>query len=199
MHTCCALAATSTGTTLAMQTTFTFPDGLDRDQVIFSHRMHDTCMHCCAVPSPDERLELDYDCDQEIRRSNLLDAIELRMGTDDLQGPARFSTGFIAEQAASRYFMLLDGAQADLKSRFSEADFAVILNAECSPVWLWDTGNPVAAMVAGDNGIGSLDELAVGSHMRTLLEKLMALSPLENAALVDACERVWRGYDNPLL
>jgi hypothetical protein len=54
-------------------------------------------------------------------------------------------------------------------------------------------------MVADSNGIESIEELQEGSAMRKLLEKLTLLTPLENAALVDACERVWRGCENPLL
>ena len=103
------------------------------------------------------------------------------------------------EQAAHRYFMLLDEVEAQLKGRFSKDDFQVILNAECQPTWEWDPRLSVAKMVADDNGIYRLNQLAADSFMRQLLEKLMALNPLENAVLVDACERVWRGYDNPLL
>ena len=50
----------------------------------------------------------------------------------------------------------------------------------------------VAGMVADDNGVDSLEELTPDSGLRVLIEKLVELTPAENAALVDVCERVWR-------
>jgi hypothetical protein len=182
-----------------MNYTFDFPVGMDRDEVIHLHRLHDTCMHCGFEPPPEDCAEFSNDFAKSMRRSELLKAIDLRRGGENRPSPNRFSSGFIAEQAAARYFMLLDTAHAALKGNFSEQDFSVILNAECTPVWQWDPGHSVAAMVADDNGIESLEELPEGGSMRSLIEKLIALTPLENAALVDACERVWRGYGNPLL
>jgi hypothetical protein len=54
---------------------------------------------------------------------------------------------------------------------------------------------------AGDDdlGIDDIDEVQEGSPMRVLLEKLVTLTPVENAVLVDVCERVWRGHENPLI
>ena len=86
-----------------------------------------------------------------------------------------------------------------MKGKFSDSEFQVILNCECNDIWDWNTSTSVATMVADDNGIDSLDDMPNESPMRVLLEKLALLSPTENAALVDACERVWRGYQNPLL
>ena len=57
----------------------------------------------------------------------------------------------------------------------------------------------VATMVADGDGIDSIEALPIGSAMRSLLDKLIGLTVLENAALVDACERVWCGYNNTLL
>jgi len=156
-------------------------------------------MHCGFEPPPQDCLELDYDDLKENRRAHLLNAVDLRRGTDNLTGPERFSSGFIVEQAAQRYFSLLDDVQAQMKDMFSSSEFLVILNAECTPVCDWYANMSVTTMVADDNGIDSLDDLKKGSSMRGLLEKLIALSPIENAALIDACERVWRGYPNPLL
>lgn len=50
----------------------------------------------------------------------------------------------------------------------------------------------VAGMVADDQGVESLDELGLDSILRLLILKLAKLTPTENAALVDVCERVWR-------
>jgi hypothetical protein len=178
---------------------FEFPAGIDRAEVIRAHRLRDTCMHCGFEPPAEECREFRHDTMKDMRRSALISAVDARRGTDALVGDERFSSGFIVEQAAHRYFMLLDEAQAALKGRFTQADFQVILNVECQPTWDWDPAMSVAQMVADDNVVRRLKALPEGDHMRQLLEKLLTLSPLENAALVDACERVWRGYDNPLL
>lgn len=178
---------------------FEFPAGIDRAEIIHTRRLHDPCMHCGFEPPAEECREFSHDMMRPVRRSALIRAVNDRRGTDDLHGPERFSSGFIVEQAAHRHFMLLDRAQAALKGKFTQADFQVILNAECQPAWEWDPAMSVAQMVADDNGVRRLNSLPEGSHMRQLLEKLLTLTPLENAALVDACERVWRGYDNPLL
>lgn len=178
---------------------FEFPAGIDRAEFIHAHRMRDHCMHCGFEPPAEQCRESSGDLMKPLRRDALIRAVDARRGTDDLQGPERFSSGFIVEEAAHRYFMLLEEAQTQLKGNFSQRDFQVILNVECGPTWQWDPTHSVAAMVADDNGIEALDDLPEGSPMRQLLEKLLTLTPLENAALVDACERVWRGYDNPLL
>ena len=171
----------------------------DTDDILHSHRFNDTCMHCGFELPPEHCREHSDDFTKSIRRADLLKAIDLRRGRENFIEGERLSSGFIAEQAAHRYFMLLDSAQAELEAKFTEQEFSVILNAECTPIWQWNTGNSVAGMVAGDNGIESIEELPEGSFMRKLLEKLILLTTLENAALVDACERVWRGRENPLL
>lgn len=169
------------------------------DDHLLNHRCGDACMHCGFEPPQEQRLEYQVDFMQHERRMDLLDAVNLRRGSEHLSRPERFSSAFIVEQAAHRHFMLVQDIQARLKGRFTAAEFDVILNCECQPVWQWDTYMPVAAMVADDQGVESLDELPEGSPLRVLLEKLQALTVSQDAALVDACERVWRGYDNPLL
>lgn len=178
---------------------FEFPVGMDRAEVIDSHRRRDDCMHCGFEPPMQCRSEFSGDMDKPIRRDALIRAIDERRGAERLNYEERFSAGFILEQAAHRHFMVLEHAQAQLKGWFSEADFQVILDAECSAVWQWDPQMSVAAMVGDHNGVRKLKDLAEDSSLRQLLEKLLALTPLEDATLVDACERVWRGYDNPLL
>lgn len=103
------------------------------------------------------------------------------------------------EQAGERYFSLVGRAQHSLRGRFTSAEFACILSVDCGSIWEWDAYSTVADMVADANGVGALDELEPKSVLRQLLYKLIELSPLENAALVDACEQIWRGYENPLL
>lgn len=169
------------------------------DDHLLNHRCSEACMHCGFEPPQEQRREYRFDFMQRQRRMDLLDAVNERRGSEHLTGAERFSSAFIVEQAAHRYFMLVQDIQARLKGRFTAAEFDVILNCECQPVWQWDTYMPVAAMVADDQGVESLDELPEGSPLRVLLDKLQALTVTQDAALVDACERVWRGYDNPLL
>ena len=102
-------------------------------------------------------------------------------------------------QASARYFVLLETATEHLKGRFSSAEFDLLLNAQCTPVWTWEPSCSLAGMVADAHGIEELEELDVGNPLRVFLERLLTLSPLENAVLVDACEQVWRGHPNPLL
>ncbi len=97
---------------------------------------------------------------------------------------------FVIQQAAERYFSLV--TRATLSLHFSQPEMTIILNTTCSPVWQWHAYSSVAGMVADDNGVESMDELEPDSILRMLIKKLGQLSPTENAALVDICERVWR-------
>jgi hypothetical protein len=163
------------------------------------HRLHAECLHCGFEPVGEERGEYGIDIDAPLRRDALLWHIGERRGTTNHPNRQPFSSGFVAEQAAHRYFMLVETALEGLKGRFTEDDFNIILNAECSPIWNWDTWTSVAAMVADTYGVDALDDLEEHGHLRVLLKKLLSLTPLENAAVVDVCERIWRGCDNPLL
>jgi hypothetical protein len=181
-----------------MNTETNAPD-LSSPDILRMRRLHADCMHCGFEPTGEARGEYDLDFDASLRRGALLHHIDERRGAAGVSSRPLFSSGFIAEQAAHRYFMLVESALEGLKGRFTMDEFNTILNAECSAIWNWDIWVSVASMVADDNGIDTLDELVEGSPLRVLLEKLLALTQLENAALVDVCERVWRGYDNPLL
>jgi hypothetical protein len=156
------------------------------------------CMHCGFEPAPEQRREFPRDSYRPTRRAALLDEVKERRGTERLKGEERFSSGFIVEEAAHRYFMLVRDAQEKLKGMFTKAEFITMLNVECGPVWQWDVQMPMAIMVADNNGVQHRD-VAEGTPLRSLLDKLIGLSPVENAVLVDACERVWRGHENPLL
>jgi hypothetical protein len=152
------------------------------------------CMVCGFEPatSDDERFK-DFERDQ--RRGNLLHAIDARRG----DGERRYSSHLVIEQAAERFFELVAVAEDRLHGRFTDDEFLAIANSTCTPIWNWNRHTSVASMVANDRGIDSIDDLKKGSPLRLLLEKLVELTPVENAALVDVCERVWRGHDNPLL
>ena len=130
----------------------------------------------------------------ECETDRVMNALENR--TNDLQGIPR---AVPMAQAGLRYFALLDNATADMKGRFSATDFDILINAECSTVWSWDPSWSLAGLVADDHGVDDLNDLDTDSPLRILIERLMTLSPLESAVLVDACEQVWRGHPNPLL
>lgn len=169
------------------------------DEAEFRRRHDLECMHCQYEPVSEQRAEFGRDHDQPVRRQSLLMSIKARRGTDVLCSPERFSSHLIVEQAAYRFFELVAGTEDALKGRFDSMDFSYMLNTTCTPIWSWDPDMPMATMVASDHGISSLDHIQEGHPLRKLLEKLIELTPLENAVLVDVCERVWRGHDNPLL
>ncbi|MBE0548553.1 MAG: hypothetical protein IH627_13080 [Rubrivivax sp.] len=133
-----------------------------------------------------------------VRHANLSDEVNKRVGCPE--EPDRMLSGrFVVEQAAERYFYLVADAERTMRGKFTEEEFVTILNTTCGPIWEWDTYMSVASMVADTFGVGRLDSLKEGSELRVLLKKLLDLSAVQNAALVDTCERVWRGHANNLL
>lgn len=162
-------------------------------------RLEADCLHCGFEPSAEERAETFADVDKPLRRDALMSAVEARQGAGDSEPSERNSAGLIVEQAAHRFFEVAATVEPKLKGRFTEAEFMTILNSTCSPIWYWDRYTTVASMVADDQGVHRIKDLETGHPLRVLLEKLLKLSSIENAVLVDVCERVWRGYDNPLL
>jgi hypothetical protein len=163
------------------------------------HRMDADCMHCGFEPPIEERADGFCDVDKSIRRSTLLHGVEARRGTDELTSPERYSSYLIVDQAAQRFFELVAIAEGHLRGRFTETEMTTILNSTCGPIWYWDQFTSVASMVADDLNVEDFEAMPEGHPVRALLEKLAKLSSLENAALVDICERVWRGHQNPLL
>lgn len=125
--------------------------------------------------------------------------IEARRG-NRCSATARFSRGFVMEQAAERYFQALDVAKRRLKGRFDEEDFGYMLNLNCSPVWHHYAQDNLAGLIADSLGleVTSLDDIP-DAKLRDLMKKLRELTPVETYAIVDTCEQVWRGYDNTLI
>jgi hypothetical protein len=111
----------------------------DTDDILHNDRLDDPCMHCGFEPMLEDCQERSHDFTRSTRRVNLLKAIDLRRGSENRIETERFSSGFIAEQAAHRYFMLLDSALAELKAKFTEQEFSVMLNTQCTPIWQWQT------------------------------------------------------------
>jgi hypothetical protein len=157
-------------------------------------RLEAVCLYRGFEPAPNEE-ERFVDIERFGRRSRLLHAVEARRGV----GEHGYSSPLVIEQAADRFFELVSIAEDSLQGRFTDAEFLTILTSTCSPVWTWHRHTSVASMVARHQGIDSMDDLTAGNPLRALLESLLELTPVENAALVDVCERHWRGHNNPLL
>jgi hypothetical protein len=133
------------------------------------------------------RNDFDHLGRNEFIRKELL----MRSGATNIPGAAEpVPLQFTARQAIERYCILCAWALACIG--LTAKELTCILNTTCGPYWQWQLHDTVAQMVADDNGISSLNEVPEGSLMRNLLEKLMRLDPLQNAALVDFCERFWR-------
>lgn len=128
------------------------------------------------------------------RLINLRREIEARRG-NRASGIVRFSRGFVMEQAAERYYRLMSQTQENLRGRFDDADFNLLLNAEPSPVWNL-RGLSLASLL---QDAYEYEDDGVTPDVRELIRRLAELTPLEEAAIVDACERVLRGYSNPVL
>jgi len=137
--------------------------------------------------------ELYCDFNASSRISAIEEAVKIRIGSQRTLDPnSQFSFQFVVQQALDRYFDLISSAVVSINSTFTENEMIVILNANCSPVYNKSVGGTVACMVAGDLGIEQLSDLFDGSDLKNLLEKLTYLSPLQEAALIDICERFWR-------
>ena len=135
------------------------------------------------------------DIGQPSRHRRLNDAISARVG---VRNP-RVAPETVLEQASVRYFSLIARVQGSMKGRFSQKEWGYILDIRRTPIWDWRVGMKVATAVADKHAVDNLDDPDLDGALRVLLYKLLQLSPLENAALVDACEQVWRGCPNPLL
>jgi hypothetical protein len=137
--------------------------------------------------------------DQDLTQDYLRRELEKRRGNRQSNRP-RLSSRFVIEQAAERYFQLLELANGRLKRRFDTGDFSYLLNLNCSPVWRHYAQDDLAGDLLDDLGleIQSLDDIS-DPVLRDLVSKLRELTSVETYAIVDACEQVWRGYDNPLL
>ena len=132
------------------------------------------------------------------RRRELDGEVDGRRGTT-MDGRHRVSGVYIVENAAERYFNLMRHARDSMGQMFTEAEFVAMLNTTCDTHWDLNPWSSVATTVANCYGVESLESLPEESDMRCLLEKLVSLSPQQNAALVDVCEQVWRNFgERPL-
>jgi len=135
------------------------------------------------------------DFNRGVRHSRLRSELQARSGAvsagDSGEEPS-ISAAYVVENAAERYFQLLELERKHLAGMFDRQDMQVILNANCGALWEWDPQMSVASAVADNNGVTNSCQLSADSHLRKLLKLLVELTPLQNAALVDVCETVWR-------
>lgn len=163
-------------------------------QISSKDEVEEVFLYQQTLKNGDQGAEQKGDFQWQSRLWALKQATDARDGGDKaLVEEDKFSAQFVIQQAAERFFLLIDFAIRSLGGIFSESDLGIVLNTTCGPIWLWDTQSTVAAMVADDNGIERFSDLDEDSDLRRLLEKLMKLTPLQDAALVDLCERFWRG------
>ena len=134
------------------------------------------------------------DVEGSMRRQFLKDEIEARTFKHlEIDADQKFSSQFVVQEAAARFFSLLRPATVSMNGLFTIKDLTKILNTTCGPIWDWEEGcMSVFSMVVDDNGINSWSDVSKDSEMEILMKKLKALTPLQNAALVDVCERFWR-------
>jgi hypothetical protein len=123
----------------------------------------------------------------------LKEQIDLRNGSLGTSARIQIPAQFVAREAASRLFKLMEFTQYSLRHVFTEKEMVIILNTTCDTVWEWRPGrSSLAGMVADDNGIEHPNLLPKDSLLYGLLVKLSNLTPAQNLALVDVCEGVWR-------
>jgi hypothetical protein len=131
----------------------------------------------------------------ESRRLHVLgQEIEARDGSEAALAPEhKFSSQFVIQQAAERYYSLVRHAIQSLDMVFTTDEMKLVLNTNCSPIWNWSLYSTVANVVFETYGFDELSNHPSDVAIRTLVEKLMKLTHIQNAALVDLCERFWRG------
>lgn len=157
------------------------------------------CLACHARTGISD--SLDEEIDRESRQGFLRSRIEARRG-DRARPYSRLSAGYVIEEAAKRHFQLMEVTIQSLRGKFDEVDFQFLLNANCSPVWRLNHFFDLSVCFVSLRGsyASTPEEIKEEDEaLRTLAEKLRALSPTEQLAVIEACERVWRGYENPLL
>lgn len=156
-----------------------------------------SCLACHSKTMARDSLEEEFE--REKRQQFLRGRIEALRGNRS-RPYVRLSAAYVIEEAAKRHLQLMETTFERLVGKFNDADFNLLLNTNCSPVWSVDHYLDLSGCVLDTIRIEtSTIEGIEDDGIRTLIEKLNALSPTEQLAVVEVCERVWRGYENPLL
>lgn len=138
------------------------------------------------------------DLDADLRTNRLLAAVAARMGLNE-DPCSNMRPLFVMEQAADRYYMLIAEAEQTLVGKFSDSDFNKLLNSTCAPDWRLNPGYRLVDVLMNAAGLERQSLGHADAEFFSLVKKLGRLTFVQEASLVDVCERVWRGYDNSLL
>lgn len=125
--------------------------------------------------------------------SFLKSEVEVRSGLTEAISPyGVVSARFTVQQAAKRYFVLMARARDSMSNMFTEDEILRLLNSAMSPVSELRPCSNMATTVADDLNIENLDELAEDSPTRLLMNKLLSLTFIQDAALMELTELFWR-------
>jgi len=173
-------------------------------QTFHSSLQHDPAngpymLECASCRTPIQASDPHTDQAGRLERLQYVrEQIESRRG-NRAAGVLRFSQGFVAEQALERYFRTVADTQESLRGRFDASDFDWMLNARPEAIWRWTYGDLAAEVLDTFRYAGDADEESAAPAIVDLARRLAELTPIEQVAFADACERVFRGYSNPCL
>jgi hypothetical protein len=120
----------------------------------------------------------------------LTEQIGARTGSELATGKKIVSQKIVVQQSLERYFLLIGGALNDIELNAEE--FGIIFNATCQPVLQWGLNISFATRIADNYGVDEISHYDANSTFIKLIAKLQELTFLQEAALVDFCERFWK-------
>ncbi len=121
--------------------------------------------------------------------------IQRNGSTKDRDGSNRFSNSFVIQQATDRYFKIMRNSIVSIREIFSVSEILTIFSLNPGPVVHMNYGRAFASELADSLGIESWGDIDDNDDVRVLLRKLVKLTPVQNMALVDACEQFYRSTD----
>jgi hypothetical protein len=120
----------------------------------------------------------------------LTEQIKARTGGGLFPGEKIVSQKIVVQQALERYFLLISEALNGIQ--LDHEEMRIILNSIPSPVWQWGLNVSLATRIADACGADEFSKLDANSTFVKLITKLQKLTLLQEAALIDFCERFWR-------
>lgn len=133
-----------------------------------------------------------FDLYREERICKLRQEYQKRNGAQAIDPHHVISPQFVIQQAAERYFELVNGAMKEMQKMFTEEELRIVLNCTNAPLLSWRYGSSFANMVANEHEIEDLHNLQDGTAIKLLLLKLLELNTAQSLALTDLCETFWR-------
>ena len=152
----------------------------------------------CHSKTPDQDQD-EGPLGRERRQGFVRRQIEARRGNRNHLGE-RLSAGYVIEEAAKRHFELMAITTKSLREegKFNDKDFRFLRDANPSPVWSVNCQFSLSGGILDEFGIEDVDDIT-DKDLRSLIKKLNSLTAVETLAVAEACELIWRGYQNPLL